>query len=114
MRKFATRPSLYADSKSLFGDSADNVPGIKGIGPKTAALLVNKYGNIEKIYADTSVIEEDRLRSLIEENRDTVLRNYSLIKLGEIQKLPFGADEMCFDGCNLKTMDVMRGIELLY
>lgn len=113
MAKFATRPEFYADAKALFGDTADNVRGIRGIGPKLAARLVNTYGHLEDILNDTSVIKEDRLRRLVEENRDTVRLNYSLIKLSEGAVLPFSLDEMLFDGCCHKTMDVMRRIGVL-
>ena len=47
--KYGVSPSLYLDFKCLVGDTADNIPGVKGIGPKTAAKLINSLGNIDAI-----------------------------------------------------------------
>ena len=111
--KFATRPSTYADCKALFGDTADNVKGLHGIGPKTAAKIIDRYGPLEKILDDTSVVEENKYRTLIEENRDILRRNLELIRLDDHATLPFTMNELEYDGAEYATMDIIRRIELL-
>ena len=48
-KKFGVKPEKIIDVQSLAGDSSDNVPGVPGIGIKTAAELINKYGNLENL-----------------------------------------------------------------
>lgn len=110
--KFGVPPALYADAKALFGDSADNIRGLVGIGPKTAANLVNRYGGVESMLADTSVIENPRLRSLIEEHREDIIRNIALIRLDSHAPLPFELRELEFCGCDKRTMDIIHTIGL--
>ncbi|MFH1188355.1 MAG: 5'-3' exonuclease H3TH domain-containing protein [bacterium] len=54
--KFGVVPERIADYKGLVGDTSDNIPGVQGIGPKTAVELINKYGSIEDIYAEIDEI----------------------------------------------------------
>ena len=110
--KFGISPTHYADAKALFGDSADNIRGVSGIGPKTAAKLINTYGHIEDLLGDSNKIENKRYRELIEGHREDILRNISLIRLDSHAPLPFEKDELEYNGCSLKTMDIIRGIGL--
>lgn len=111
--KFATRPETYADCKALFGDSADNIKGLFGIGPKTAAKIISTYGPLEKILEDTSVILEEKHRTLIECNRETLKRNLALIRLDAHAPLPFTVDELKFSGCEKRTMEILGEIGVL-
>lgn len=56
--KYGVKPSLFVDYKALIGDPSDGYPGVTGIGPKTAAKLVQEYGTLEEIYTNISVIEK--------------------------------------------------------
>lgn len=111
-KRFGVPPALYADAKSLFGDSSDNIRGVRGIGVRTAAKLVLACGGVERMLRDTSVIENDRLRVLIEEHREQIKRNLSLIKLDSHAPLPFRLCELKYGGRELKTMDIVRSIGL--
>ena len=110
LEKYGITPDLYLDYKCLVGDTSDNIPGIKGVGPKTAAKLVNKFGNIESIKERCCEIESEKIRTAIENGTEILDRNYSLIKLGEDAELPFTIDEIKFTNPMLRTMDVIRGI----
>ena len=111
--KFATRPETYADCKALFGDSADNIKGLFGVGPKTAAKIISAYGPLEKILDDTSVIQEEKHRVLIEENIESLKRNLDLIRLDAHAPLPFSLEELRFTGNPGRTMDILREIGVL-
>ena len=50
--KYGVHPSQFTDYQSLLGDSADNIPGVKGIGAKTAEALIKEFGTLENIYAN--------------------------------------------------------------
>ena len=51
--KYGVRPDQYVDVKSLMGDASDNIPGVKGIGEKTAFKLISEYGSLDELYTDT-------------------------------------------------------------
>lgn len=112
MRKFATHPALYADAKALFGDSADNIRGIQGVGPKTAAKIVNSLGHVEDILSSTDKIENPKIRKGIEENTEIIKRNISLIRLDSHVPLPFSLEQMKLSPNLPKTMDVISKIDL--
>lgn len=67
MEKFGVPPSGVIDVQSLAGDSADNVPGVPGIGVKTAALLINEYGDLDQVLARAEEVKQTKRReNLIE------------------------------------------------
>ena len=56
--KFGVKPSQIVDYKALVGDASDNYPGVKGVGPKTAATLINEFGSLENIYKNLEEIKK--------------------------------------------------------
>ncbi len=63
-QKFGITPSQYADFKSLTGDASDNIKGADKIGPKTAALLLNEFGTLENILANSNNIKKPSIKDL--------------------------------------------------
>ncbi|MDQ3283390.1 MAG: exodeoxyribonuclease IX [Acidobacteriota bacterium] len=61
--KFGVRPDQMTDFLALAGDSVDNIPGVRGIGPKTAADLLRRYGSLEGIYENVATMRQSRKRS---------------------------------------------------
>ena len=108
--KYGIPPSLYLDFKCLVGDTADNIPGIRGIGPKTAAKLVNTFGGLDSIIERSKEIESEKIRLAIEDGVDILKRNMALISLDGNADLPFTLDEIKFNNPHIRTMDVIRGI----
>jgi DNA polymerase-1 len=68
--KYGVEPSALIEIKALMGDSSDNIPGVKGVGEKTAVELVKKYGTLDKIYENLSDITRAKLKSNLEEYKD--------------------------------------------
>ena len=68
--KFGVKPENMKDFLALMGDSSDNIPGVPGIGPKTARLLVKKYGCLEEIYKNINKLDNPRLRELLTNNKN--------------------------------------------
>ena len=63
--KFGVVSSKVIDVQALAGDSSDNVPGVPGIGVKTAAELINKYGNLEKLLESANEIKQNKRRETL-------------------------------------------------
>ena len=79
--KFGVDPSKVIDVQALAGDSSDNVPGVPGIGVKTAAELINKYGSLEKLLSSTSEIKQNKRRETLTENKDKAIISKQLVTL---------------------------------
>ena len=79
--KFGVDPSKVIDVQALAGDSSDNVPGVPGIGVKTAAELINKYGTLEKLLSSTSEIKQNKRRETLTENKDKAIISKQLVTL---------------------------------
>ncbi len=79
--KFGVGPEKVIDVQSLAGDSSDNVPGVPGIGVKTAAELINKYGTLEKLLDSTHEIKQNKRRETLTENKDKAIISKKLVTL---------------------------------
>lgn len=98
--KTGVKPVQVVDYFSLIGDSVDNIPGVEGVGPKTAASLLNKFGSIEGIYSNINQITPEKLRIKLIEAQDIVKKNRDLIRL--YADLPYNFN---LDDCKLKERD---------
>ena len=67
-KKFQVYPDRVIDIQALMGDSSDNIPGIPGVGPKTAAGLINEYGDLDTLLQRRDEIKKPKLRQVLEEN----------------------------------------------
>ena len=81
IKKFGVKSDKVVDVQSLAGDTSDNVPGVPGIGVKTAAELINKYGNLEKLLSSAHEIKQNKRRETILENKDKALISKKLVTL---------------------------------
>ena len=79
--KFGVGASKVIDVQALAGDSSDNVPGVPGIGVKTAAELINKYGDLEKLLKSAHEIKQNKRREILIENKDKALISKKLVTL---------------------------------
>ena len=80
-KKFGVPKEYITDFLALVGDKIDNIPGVKGIGEKTAKELINKFGSIENIYDSIDKIEKDRLRKILLENKENAFLSKRLVQL---------------------------------
>ena len=111
--KFDIAPEVYADFKSLVGDTADNIKGAKGIGPKTASALLKQFGSLEEILKRTAEIEKKKVREVLVEEKERLLVNYEVIKLSNKAKLPFALEELAWHNKTYRTNDVVHNIGLM-
>ena len=110
--KFGIVPAQYADFKSLTGDKADHIKGAEGIGPKTAAWLLGRFGTLENLLAHADEIEKPSTRESVIRNTERLRRNYQLISLSAREHLPFALEELKYDRRESDTGEVLRGIGL--
>jgi DNA polymerase-1 len=74
-------PKQLLDVLSLMGDSADNVPGVPSIGPKTASELINQFGSVENLIENLDYIKQEKRRNAIKDNLDNLILSKKLITL---------------------------------
>lgn len=108
--KFGVTPAQYAEFKALIGDNADNVQGVKGIGQKTAAKLLQAFGDIPTLLQKTDCIEKPSVRKAVEEGKDRILLNLRLIRLLGCVEMPFKLEELTYVYGGEKTGEVLSAI----
>src|SRR5262249_15121404 len=86
--KFGVGPERVLDVLSLIGDSSDNVPGVPGIGPKTAAELIGQYGDLDTLLARAVEIKQNKRRETILTNAEQARLSRKLIQLHHEVPLP--------------------------
>ncbi|MFL2524916.1 MAG: DNA polymerase I [Pelagibacteraceae bacterium] len=79
--KFGVPPEKVIDVQSLAGDSVDNIPGVPGIGIKTAAELINKFGSLDKLLEKAETIKQPKRRQTLLDNKDNALISRELVTL---------------------------------
>jgi len=88
MEKFGVPPNKVVDVQSLAGDSVDNVPGVPGIGIKTAAQLINEYGDLETLLERASEIKQNKRREKLIEHAQDARISKELVRLDENAPVP--------------------------
>ena len=94
VEKFGVPPERVVDVQALAGDSVDNVPGAPGIGIKTAALLINEYGDLDTLLARAEEIKQPKRRETLIEKADQIRMSRSLVQLKEDTPLDFTLDDL--------------------
>ena len=94
IEKFGVGPERVVDVQALSGDSVDNVPGAPGIGIKTAALLINEYGDLESLLDRASEIKQPKRRETLIEHRAQIELSKRLVQLDCDMDLPFDLDSL--------------------
>jgi DNA polymerase-1 len=105
--KMGVLPSQVVDYKALCGDSSDNIPGVKGIGDKTAVTLLSTYGSLEKVYASLDEIK-GAVRQKLENGKEDACRSQYMAQIHLDVPLDIGLDE-----CKLKGFDTEKLVPLL-
>jgi DNA polymerase I len=116
--RFGVEPSALVDIQALTGDSIDNIKGVPGVGEKTAAALVQKFGSVKGIYENLDRIEESGIRGakrvagLLEEHRAAVDLARRLVRIETDMQLNLEPDEFAWHGVNEPAAaELMRELE---
>lgn len=81
IEKWGVGPKNIIDLLGLMGDSSDNVPGVQGVGPKTAMKLIKEYGSIENIYDNIDTIKNEKMRDKLLSNKDNAILSKQLVTI---------------------------------
>src|SRR6266550_6557110 len=100
IEKFGVPPQKMIEVQALIGDSTDNVPGVPGIGVKTAALLINEYGDLETLLARASEIKQEKRRQALIEHAETARMSKRLVLLDDHVPLDLPIDKLCLQGAS--------------
>lgn len=104
LQEYGFVPERLTDYKALIGDASDNIPGVKGIGPKTAMDLLKEYGTLEKIYEDIELIPKKAVQEKLKEHKEaaflskqlaTIKRDVPLeLTFGDLKYIPFEKEKI--------------------
>jgi len=106
--KFAVEPGQVLDVLSLMGDASDNVPGVRGIGPKTAAELIIQYGSLENLLANLGEIKQEKRREMLINGVENAKLSKILITLKEDVELGISEEDL-----RVKAIDGKKFVEFL-
>ncbi len=106
-QRYGLEPHQLIDYKALVGDKSDNVPGVPGIGAKTATSLLQKYGSLEGIYEHLDEITSKRARNALEKYREQAFLSKKLVTI--VTDLPI---ELDLDKCHLRNFNRDKVLEL--
>ena len=98
LEKFGVEPEALGDVLALMGDSVDNVPGVPGIGPKTASELIRTYGSLEAVLASTHDIKKPKLKQSLIDHADNARLSRELVRLKCDSPLPEPLDGLELKG----------------
>jgi len=104
LEKWGVGPDLIIDLLGLMGDSSDNVPGVPGVGPKTAVKLINEHGGILDIYKKLDEIKNPKLRQKLEDNRESATLSRELVTIHTDMELGDSWDSTAVDEANIDAV----------
>ncbi|MGB3683719.1 MAG: DNA polymerase I [Rubrobacteraceae bacterium] len=111
IEEYGVTPEQIPDYKALMGDSSDNIPGVKGIGPKGASNLLQQFGTLGDIYENLDEISAKGTRKKLEEGRESAFVSLELAKMRLDAPVEFDRDGLRFGGISPETPDILRRYE---
>ena len=105
--KFGVQADKVVEVMGLMGDSSDHIPGVTGVGPKTAAELIRKFGSIESLYKRIDEVEKKNLKEKLERDKENAFMSRELVSIDTEMDLEFNSDLMILgkiDSVKLKKM----------
>ena len=106
-KRYGLEPKQLIDYKALVGDTSDNVPGVRGVGDKTATKLLQEYGSVEAIYEHLDAVSSSRFRNALEKGKDEAFLSKHLVTI--VHDVPVQLD---LEACKVREMDRERVAEL--
>lgn len=103
-KKLGVSPDRVKDLLALMGDSSDNIPGIPGIGPRTAVKLIKQFGSIEEIFKGIESIKSEKLKNLLGQNREATVISKKLAILKEDIEFDTGIMDTSFRDLDFKKV----------
>lgn len=112
IEKYGFTPLQFIDLKGLMGDSSDNIPGIPGVGEKTATKLILEYGSVEKLIESVNELKAGKLKTNIEENAQQALMSKRLATINRHIPIEYNFDELLYREPNYdKLIELYKKLE---
>lgn len=105
--KYGVVPGKMLDVKALMGDSSDNIPGVPGIGEKTALRLIQEYGTLDGLYENLDKVTKPALHKKLEEFKDQAYMSKDLAEICRTVPLDTSISEMGTDGCDSAALKAL-------
>ncbi|MGQ9819251.1 MAG: DNA polymerase I [Candidatus Kapaibacteriales bacterium] len=105
IEKYGVPPEQIIDLFAILGDPVDNVPGVKGIGEKTAIPLIQKFASLERLYENLDKIEKESIRIKLKQNFEQALLSRELVKINCNIPFEISLNEIRWNGLNLEKLD---------
>ena len=102
--KWSVNPDKICDLLSIMGDNSDNIPGVKGVGPKIASKLISDFGSISNLLENTEDITNPRIKGLINSHKDNIRMANELVKLKNDVPLDININNMDIDKLNFENI----------
>ncbi|HSR35722.1 MAG TPA: DNA polymerase I, partial [Desulfurivibrionaceae bacterium] len=99
-KKYHVGPEKLTDLFALIGDASDNVPGVPGVGPKTAEKLISDHGSLDRLYAHLDAVPQQKLREKLAAHRELALLSRTLIRLKDDLPVPEGVADYAIPAPN--------------
>ena len=93
-KKWGIPPAQIGEVLCLVGDSVDNIPGVDGLGPKTASALLREFGSLDALLTNPDRIKNERIREKIKTARDQIVQNREMVRLDLDLPLPVALDDL--------------------
>jgi DNA polymerase I len=111
VEEYGVTPEQIPDYKALTGDSSDNIPGVRGIGPKGAANLLGEFGSLDGVYENLENISAKGTRKKLEEGRESAFMSLELAKMRFDVPVKFDPEKLHFEGVSPDIRDITRRYE---
>jgi DNA polymerase-1 len=111
VEEYGVTPEQIPDYKALTGDSSDNIPGVRGIGPKGAANLLKQFGTVVGVYENLDKISAKGTRTKLEEGRESAFMSLELAKMRFDVPVKFDPEALRFEGISPQIRDITRRYE---
>ena len=111
VEEYGVTPEQIPDYKALTGDPSDNIPGVKGIGPKGASKLLQQFGTVAGIYENLGVVTAKGTRNKLEEGKDSAFLSLELARMRFDAPVEFEEEALRFEGVAPESGEVLRRYE---
>ncbi len=111
VNRFGIKPEKIPDFKALMGDQSDNYKGAKGIGPKTAAKLLQEYGSVENIFKNLKTID-GKIKKMLEDHKEAVLMSHKLATILTDVDIKVDMQKTEFHGFNENLKEFLKKYEI--
>ncbi|MDD3241736.1 MAG: DNA polymerase I [Bacilli bacterium] len=111
INEYGVEPIKMIDLKALMGDPADNIPGVKGIGEKTAISLIKEFGSLKELYEKLDEVK-GKTKEKLENDKDNAFMSYSIATIYNDVPINTSLNEISYEGINtLKYLEILEELE---